>query len=125
MQIMKPMARPEVFGRAPALTEAFDTTTSAFDAYVDWIDGLYRQQKLNYSLLDKQAREHGDQCFGFRVALKIAESRRIIRILDVPLTITLVNPVYKETGRIQRRAEHPHGEDSIRYKLKCCANWNL
>jgi hypothetical protein len=118
MQIVKPMARPEVFGRAPELTEAFDTTTSAFDAYVDWIDGLYRQQKLNYSLLDEQAREHGEQSFGFRVALKIAESRRIIRVLHVPLTITLVNPVYKETGRIQRRTEHPHGEDSIRYKLK-------
>ena len=34
------------------------------------------------------------------------------------MTITLVNPVYKETGRIRRREEHPHGEDSVRYKIK-------
>lgn len=27
-----------------------------------------------------------------------------------------MNPVYKETGRIQRREEHPHGENSIRFK---------
>jgi len=32
------------------------------------------------------------------------------------VTLTLLNPVYKETGRIQRREEHPHGEDSIRCK---------
>ena len=79
---------------------------------------MYRRQSLGYGDLDSQACKLGDQTFGFRVALKIAESRRIIRALDTPLTITLVNPVYKEIGRIQRREEHPHGEDSIRYKLK-------
>ena len=118
MQMVNSIARPEVFERAPAVTEAFDTTTPGFEAYVDEIDELYRQQGLDYSVLDEQARSHGDQSFGFRIALKIAESRRIIRNLEAPLTITLVNPVYKETGRIRRRAEHPHGEDSIRYKLK-------
>ncbi len=118
MQIMNTIAQQEIFNRAPAVTEAFDTTTTGFEAYVDEIDGLYRQQELDYSALDEQARSFGDQSFGFRIALKIAESRRIIRDLEAPLTITLVNPVYKETGRIQRRAEHPHGEDSIRYKLK-------
>ncbi len=118
MQTNYSIARAELFDRAPILTEAYDTTTPDFDAYVDEIDRLYRQQGLVYSVLDKQARDHGEQSFGFRVALKIAESRRIIRNLDEPVTITLVNPVYKETGRIQRRAKHPHGEDSIRYKLK-------
>jgi len=115
---MNTIAQQEIFNRAPSVTEAFDTTTTGFEAYVDEIDGLYRQQELDYSALDEQARSFGDQSFGFRIALKIAESRRIIRDLEAPLTITLVNPVYKETGRIQRRAEHPHGEDSIRYKLK-------
>jgi hypothetical protein len=54
----------------------------------------------------------------FRIALKIAESRRIIRELGAPVTITLLNPVYKETGRMQRREDHPHGEDSIRCKIR-------
>jgi len=54
----------------------------------------------------------------FRIALKIAESRRIVRELGTPVTITLLNPVYKETGRMQRREDHPHGEDSIRCKVR-------
>lgn len=118
MQMMNSIAQPENFDRAPPLAEAFDTTTPAFEAYVDLIDGMYRRQEHAYSVLDEQARGFGDQSFGFRVALKIAESRRIIRNLDTPVTISLINPVYKETGRIQRRSAHPHGEDSIRYKLK-------
>jgi hypothetical protein len=51
----------------------------------------------------------------------LAESQRIIRNLSQRLTITLVNPVYKETGRIQRREEHPHGENSIRFKADTLA----
>ncbi len=112
------MALKEIFDRAPPVTEAFDTTTNDFEVYVDEIDVQYRREGIDYSVLDEQARGHGDRSFGFRIALKIAESRRIIRDLDAPLTISLINPVYKETGRIRRRAEHPHGEDSIRYKLK-------
>jgi hypothetical protein len=52
-----------------------------------------------------------------RLGLKLAESRRILRGLDAPLTVTLLNPVYKETGRMQPRKDHPHGEDSIRHKV--------
>jgi len=33
------------------------------------------------------------------------------------VTVTLLNPVYKETGRMRPRSEHPHGEDYIRTKV--------
>ena len=58
------------------------------------------------------------ESIGLRLALKLAESRRVIASLDRPVTVTLLNPVYKETGRMQRRSEHPHGEDSLRTKVE-------
>jgi hypothetical protein len=103
---------------APSVAEAYDTTRPGFEAYVDEIDGWYQTRPGTYSGLDEAARHEGDAALAFRIALKIAESRRIVRGLTAPVTITLLNPVYKETGRMQRREEHPHGEDSIRCKIR-------
>ena len=103
---------------SPAVVEAYDTATPDFERFVDELDGWFRQQPLPTAELDRRAREAGAAGLATRLALKLAESRRILRGLDAPLTVTLLNPVYKETGRMQRRADHPHGEDSIRHKLK-------
>jgi hypothetical protein len=103
---------------APSVAEAYDTTRPGFEAYVDEIDAWYQTGPGTYSGLDETARRERDAALAFRIALKIAESRRIVRELAAPVTITLLNPVYKETGRMQRREEHPHGEDSIRNKIR-------
>ena len=85
---------------SPAVVEAFDTTRPDFEAYVDEIDAWYRQRPGTYSGLDEMGRREGEAALAFRIALKIAESRRIVRELLTPVTITLLNPVYKETGRM-------------------------
>jgi hypothetical protein len=103
---------------SPPIVEAYDTTRPDFEAYVDEIDAWYQRRPGTYSGLDETGRRVGDAAMAFRIALKIAESRRIIRELGAPVTITLLNPVYKETGRMQRREDHPHGEDSIRCKIR-------
>jgi len=102
----------------PAVVEAYDTTRPDFEAYVDEIDAWYQRGPATYSELDEKGRREGEAALAFRIALKIVESRRIVRELDTPVTITLLNPVYKETGRMQRREDHPHGEDSIRCKVR-------
>jgi len=104
--------------QAPSVVEAYDTTRPEFEAFVDAVDAWYPQRPAAYGELDAQGRRAGDAALPFRIALKIAESRRIVRGLTAPVTLTLLNPVYKETGRMQRREEHPHGEDSIRCKIR-------
>ncbi|MGI9239302.1 MAG: hypothetical protein ACR2RV_00790 [Verrucomicrobiales bacterium] len=110
----------EILLRSPEVNEAYDATLPEFNAYAEEVATWFAAQDMIYAEVDEAARDHagGDRAFGFRIALKLAESRRLISGLDQPVTITLINPVYKETGRIQRRAEHPHGEDSIRCKAE-------
>jgi hypothetical protein len=103
---------------SPSVVEAYDTTRPDFEAYVDEIDAWYQRRPGTFSALDERGRREGDAALAFRIALKIAESRRIVRELGMPVTITLLNPVYKETGRMQPREDHPHGEDSIRCKIR-------
>jgi hypothetical protein len=103
---------------SPSVVEAYDTTRPDFEAYADEVDAWFQRQSGSYCDLDEAARREGDATLGFRIALKIAESRRIVRELETPVTITLLNPVYKETGRMQPREDHPHGEDSIRTKVR-------
>ena len=114
------MKMNEILLKSPAVTEAYDATLPAFDSYADEVATWLAGQELDYAAVDEQARGAADteRAFGFRIALKLAESRRILSELDRPVTITLINPVYKETGRIQRRSEHPHGENSIRCKAE-------
>ncbi len=106
--------------RSPALTEAYDATRPEFARYLREVEAWHRDQATDYAALDAAIRVELDpnRAMGLRLALKIAESRRIIRELDSPVTLTLLNPVYKETGRMRPRAEHPHGEDSIRTKVE-------
>ncbi len=106
--------------RSPTLTEAYDAVRSEFTDYLCEVEAWYLDQAKSYAALDEAIRAGVDsnRAMGLRLALKVAESRRIIRELETPVTLTLLNPVYKETGRMQSRAEHPHGEDSIRTKIE-------
>ncbi|MCP4373313.1 MAG: hypothetical protein GY797_35180 [Deltaproteobacteria bacterium] len=110
----------QLISQSPVVSEAYDTSTPPFEAYVNNVDTWYQEQTLPYEQLDKLVRQEKDlqQVIGFRIALKIAESQRILRHIRTPITVTLINPVYKETKRMQPRNKHPHGEDSIRYKIR-------
>jgi hypothetical protein len=106
--------------RSPTISEAYDTSTPAFREYLEEVIAWFDSQDKDYATIDAGVRASSpvEQVTGFLVALKIAESHRILRELNEPLTITLLNPVYKETARMQPRGDHPHGEDLIRFKMR-------
>lgn len=102
---------------SPPVTEAYDTSTPAFMAYVDRVENdVAAASAEGPSNLLSAVQRVAPNAIGLLVALKIVESRAAIRTLREPVMLTLLNPVYKETGRMLPREEHPHGEDSIRYK---------
>ncbi len=109
----------ELAARSPRLVEAYDTSRPEFTRFATEVASWFEGRPESYPVLDAAARSAGpaQETIGLRVALKLAESRRVIASLDRPLTVTLLNPVYKESGRMQRRSEHPHGEDSLRTKV--------
>lgn len=106
--------------KAPQITEAYDASTPAFQDYLGEVTAWFERQNGDYASIDAEACVDAlaGKGLGFRLALKIAESHRILREISDPVTITLLNPLYKETSRMQRREEHPHGEDSIRVKMR-------
>jgi hypothetical protein len=108
-----------IIAKAPAITEAYDTNTEAAHTYLNQVEEWVAGQSESLEELDKKARLMGDEAMAFRVMLKFLKSVTIIRSINQPVFITLVNPVYKETGRMQKREAHPHGENSLRTKVEC------
>ena len=51
-------------------------------------------------------------------ATAAARSRRRLGELTGPIHLTVVWAMYGETGRMVPRAEHPHGEDFVRAKVR-------
>ena len=51
-------------------------------------------------------------------AIAAARSRRRLSELTGPVHLTVVWAMYGETGRMVPRAEHPHGEDFVRTKVR-------
>src|SRR6516165_8863962 len=51
-------------------------------------------------------------------AIAAARSRRRLAELTGPIHLTVVWAMYGETGRMVPRAEHPHGEDFVRAKVR-------
>jgi len=51
-------------------------------------------------------------------AMAAAASRRRLGELTGPVHLTVVWAMYGETGRMVPRAEHPHGEDFVRTKVR-------
>ena len=109
----------ELAADSPFLVEAYDATQPEFTRFATRVATWFDGRSETAGALDATIRSRGpaEETIGLRVALKLAESRRVIASLDRPLTVTLLNPVYKETGRMQPRSEHPHGEDSLRTKI--------
>lgn len=106
-----------LIAEAPRVDEAYDTSTEDFAAYVDRLEaelGAAPPERL--AELDGHPAAQSREAIGFRIAVKVVESRAAIRSLSEPVVVTLLNPVYRETGRLRPRDLHPHGEDSLRYK---------
>jgi hypothetical protein len=51
-------------------------------------------------------------------AIAAARSRRLLAGLTGPIRLTVVWAMYGETGRMVSRAQHPHGEDFVRTKVR-------
>ena len=113
-----------LIARSPMITEAYDTSTQAYRDYVGAVIEWFNDNDREYASIDAEAHEGPlvGRELGFCLALKIAESHRLLRMITEPVTITLLNPVYKENTRMKSREEHPHGENSIRFKMAALAH---
>jgi hypothetical protein len=70
---------------------------------------------------DRAAAEHAAASHGPAVAAEgnaAARSRRRLGELARPIHLSVVWCMYGETGRMVPRAEHPHGEDFVRAKVR-------
>jgi hypothetical protein len=70
---------------------------------------------------DRVAAEQAAAGYGPAVAAEAtaaARSRRRLAELAGPIHLTVVWAMYGETGRMVPRAEHPHGEDFVRAKVR-------
>ncbi len=106
-----------IIEQGPSIVEAYDASTGQAHAYFIKVKEWLENQTDSLEEVDRKARDFGDTALAFRIMLKFIESERVIQNLTDPVTLTLINPVYKETGRLQTREEHPHGENSLRMKI--------
>ena len=108
-----------IIKQGPDIKEAFDANTEKAHSYFGLVEQWLSKQKESIEVLDQKAKAYGGKALAFRTMLKFVQSKDVILGLKEPVTLTLINPVYKETGRIQRREQHPHGENSLRTKVDC------
>lgn len=113
-----------IIHQGPDIKEAFDTNTEVAKNYYKLVEEWYNCQKESFEYLDQRAKVYGNKALAFRTMLKFVESKNVILNLKENVTLTLINPVYKETGRMQKREQHPHGEDSLRTKIACLEFFN-
>ncbi len=106
-----------IIEQGPSIVEAYDASTGQAHAYFIKVKEWLENQTDSLEEVDRKARDFGDTALAFRIMLKFIESERVIQNLTDPVTLSLINPVYKETGRLQTREEHPHGENSLRMKI--------
>lgn len=108
-----------IIKQGPDIKEAFDANTEKAHIYFGLVEQWLSQQKESIEDLDQQAKAYGEEALAFRTMLKFIQSKNSILGLKERVTLTLINPVYKETGRMQKRVQHPHGENSLRTKIEC------
>ena len=108
-----------IIHQGPDIKEAFDTNTEIAKKYYNLVEEWFNSQTESFEYLDQRAKVYGNEALAFRTMLKFVESKNVILNLKENVTLTLINPVYKETGRMQKREQHPHGEDSLRTKIAC------
>ena len=108
-----------IIQQGPGIIEAYDASTAEAHQYFNEVQQWLDEQKASIDDVDKEARGYGNEALALRTMLKFIASKDVITGLKEAVTLTLINPVYKETGRMQKRAQHPHGEDSLRTKVGC------
>ena len=108
-----------IIEQAPDFNEAHDANTPAAHVYFNKVKEWLLAQDNSISNIDEQARALGQRAVPFRTMLKFIESEKVVSELQQPVLFTLINPVYKETGRMQPRKDHPHGENSLQTKIEC------
>ncbi len=106
-----------IIKQGPIITEAYDANTETAQVYYKAVKEWVAKQTESLKELDVKAQRYGNEALAFRTMLKFLESEKIILNLKEAVTLTLINPVYKETGRMQKRNQHPHGENSLRTKI--------
>ena len=89
----------------------------------DLTDSAQNQAVLDVAsaLAEDHAGRHSATRYGPAVqaeAIAAARSRRRLSELIGPIHLTVVWAMYGETGRMVPRAEHPHGEDFVRTKVR-------
>jgi hypothetical protein len=95
------------------LTPVRDLTDSDQNqAVLDVASGLIQ----GGSAAERAADGHGPAVMAEAAA--VARSRRRLAELAGPIHLTVVWAMYGETGRMVPRAEHPHGEDFVRAKVR-------
>ncbi len=103
----------------PTFTEAHHANTPEAHTYFNKVKVWLSDQEESLATIDQEARKFGQQAISFRTMLKFIASENAIKDLNEPTLLTLINPVYKETGRMQLREQHPHGENALRSKIEC------
>ncbi|NNK17832.1 MAG: hypothetical protein HKP49_01645 [Maribacter sp.] len=106
-----------IINQGPIIAEAYDANTETAHIYYNTVKTWVGKQAESIKELDEKAQSYGNEALAFRTMLKFLESEKVISSLNEEVTLTLINPVYKETGRMQRREEHPHGENALRTKI--------
>ena len=107
----------DLIEQGPVFQEAYDANLA--HAYFNRVKEWLVNQQDTIQTIDEQARAYGAAAVPFRTMLKFIESEQAIKNLNRPVLFTLINPVYKEIGRMQSRAAHPHGENSLVTKIQC------
>jgi hypothetical protein len=124
---------------APAVTEAYDTTTPEFAAYTEHLADELAARQLTPDSADQAIRGQvtpeelrDTHIIAARSALKVIkggqDAAALSKYLDSQeekLTVTLIQPMYHESPRISPRTEdNPHGEGALRYKLELLEAWH-
>ena len=105
--------------QGPTFHEAYDANTPEAHGYFNRVKEWLSSQDETIDSIDHRAVDLGPVALAFRTMLKFIASEQAIKELQRPVLITLINPVYKETGRLRTRQEHPHGENSLKTKIEC------
>ena len=109
----------------PEVNEAYDVNTPEAHRYFSTVNEEVTKLNLSLDALSTEALEsYGNKALAFRTMLKFISSLRVIKSLEEPVLLTLINPVYKERGRMSKRSEHPHGENSLRTKIETLRFFN-
>jgi len=86
-----------IIHQGPVIKEAYDMNTEEAHIYFNTVKEWVAKQSESLKELDLKARHYNNQALAFRTILKFIESEKIIRNLKEHVTLTLINPVYKET----------------------------